>query len=380
MSTAALIVAAGSGMRAGPDIPKQFRKLGGKAVLRHAFDALRSHPGIGEVRIVIAAGQEQAYREALAGADPPEPIEGGAERAFSVLNGLERVTAERVLVHDAARPFCPPAVIDRLLAALETHKAAVPVLPIPDTVVRGGPVLREFVDRNELVRIQTPQAFDTRALLDAYRGWPAAPPTDESQVAKAAGIEVAMVPGDPALEKLTFESDFEAAERRLAARLVGRTGMGFDVHAFAPGDCLWLGGVRIDHERGLSGHSDADVALHALTDAVLGAIGEGDIGEHFPPSDPQWRGAASSLFVEHARARVEARGGRIDHVDVTLICESPRIGRHRAAMRARIASLLGIGEARVSVKATTTERLGFTGRGEGIAAQALATVRLPEEE
>jgi 2-C-methyl-D-erythritol 4-phosphate cytidylyltransferase/2-C-methyl-D-erythritol 2,4-cyclodiphosphate synthase len=271
-------------------------------------------------------------------------------------------------------------VIDRLLAALETHRAAVPVLPIPDTVFRGDGMLREWVDRSDLVRIQTPQAFETRSLLRACDGWRgSSPPTDESQVARAAGIEVATVAGDPALDKLTFEEDFERAERRLAAAMISRTGLGFDVHAFAAGEALWLGGLRIPHERGLKGHSDADVALHAITDALLGAAGEGDIGDHFPPSDPRWRGAASSQFVEHARGLIEARGGRIDHVDVTLVCEAPRIGPHRPAMRARIASLLGIAEGRVSVKATTTERLGFTGRGEGIAAQAVATVRLPED-
>jgi 2-C-methyl-D-erythritol 4-phosphate cytidylyltransferase/2-C-methyl-D-erythritol 2,4-cyclodiphosphate synthase len=379
VSTAALIVAAGSGSRAGSGPPKQFRRLGGKSVLRHAYDALAGHPAIDEVRIVIGAGQEDAYYEAMAGADAPEPVEGGAERSASVCNGLETVSAERVLIHDAARPFCPPAVIDRLLAALRTHRAAVPVIAIPDTVVRGSGILREFVDREDLVRVQTPQAFETRAIIGAYEDWRTAPPTDESQVARAAGIEVATVAGDPVLDKLTFESDFEAAERRLAMRLTSRTGMGFDVHAFAPGDSLWLGGIRIPHDRGLSGHSDADVALHAITDALLGAIGEGDIGDHFPPSDPQWLGAASSGFVEHARALVERRGGVIDHVDVTLICEAPRIGPHRAAMRSRIAGLLGLAEGRVSVKATTTERLGFAGRGEGLAAQAVATVRLPED-
>jgi 2-C-methyl-D-erythritol 4-phosphate cytidylyltransferase/2-C-methyl-D-erythritol 2,4-cyclodiphosphate synthase len=379
VTTAALIVAAGSGSRAGSGLPKQYRRIGGKAVLRHAYEALRGHPGIDEVRIVIGAGQEAAYWEAMAGAAPTEPVEGGSERSDSVLKGLSTVTADQVLIHDAARPFCPPAVIDRLLTALGTHEAAVPVMPIPDTVGRGRTTLATFEDRSDLVRVQTPQAFNTEALRSAYAGWRHSPPTDESLVVWAAGIDVALVAGDPALDKLTFESDFAEAERRLAARLTSRTGLGFDVHAFAPGDGLWLGGIRIPHERGLSGHSDADVALHAVTDALLGATGEGDIGDHFPPTDPQWRGAASSLFVEHARRLVEGRGGRIDHVDVTLICEAPRIGPHRAAMRARIAGLLGVAEGRVSVKATTTERLGFAGRGEGIAAQAVATVRLPEE-
>ncbi|HEX8620847.1 MAG TPA: bifunctional 2-C-methyl-D-erythritol 4-phosphate cytidylyltransferase/2-C-methyl-D-erythritol 2,4-cyclodiphosphate synthase [Allosphingosinicella sp.] len=379
VSTAALIVAAGSGSRAGSGPPKQYRRLGGKAVLRHAFEALAGHEAIGEVRIVIAAGQEDLFREAMAGAGAAEPVAGGAERSISVALGLEAVTAERVLIHDAARPFCPPAVVDRLLGALEAHPAAVPALPVADTLARGAATLGEPIDRAGAVRVQTPQAFETAAIRAAYAAWRGDFPTDDSTVARAAGLEVALVEGDEALAKLTWPGDFEAAERRLAAALVGRTGLGFDVHAFAPGDGLWLGGVHIAHDRGLSGHSDADVALHAITDALLGAIGEGDIGDHFPPSDPRWRGAASSRFVEHARALVEARGGRIDHVDVTLICEAPRIGPHRAAMRSRIAALLGLAGTRVSVKATTTERLGFTGRGEGIAAQAVATVRLPED-
>jgi 2-C-methyl-D-erythritol 4-phosphate cytidylyltransferase/2-C-methyl-D-erythritol 2,4-cyclodiphosphate synthase len=379
VSVAALIVAAGSGSRSGSGLPKQYRSLAGKPVLRHAYDALASHPAIGEVRVVIGAGQEEAFREALAGADAGAPLTGGAERAISVALGLEAVAADRVLIHDAARPFCPPAVIDRLLGALDGHGAAVPVLPVADTLARGVTTLGEPIDRRDAVRVQTPQAFATAAIRGAYAAWRGAVPTDDATVARAAGIEVALVAGDEALAKLTWPSDFDAAEQRLAARLTSRAGLGFDVHAFAPGDGLWLGGIRIPHERGLGGHSDSDVALHAITDALLGAIGEGDIGDHFPPSDPQWRGAASSRFVLHARRLIEGRGGRIDHVDVTLICEAPRIGPHRAAMRARIAGLLGLNEARVSVKATTTERLGFTGRGEGIAAQAVATLRLPED-
>ena len=379
VSTAALIVAAGSGSRAGSGPPKQFRSLAGKAVLRHAYDALASHEAIGAVHIVIGEGQEDRFREAMAGIDPVEPVAGGAERSISVARGLDTVTAERVLIHDAARPFCPPAVIDRLLGALDGYRGAVPILPVADTLARGLATLGEPIDRTNAVRVQTPQAFDTAAIRGAYAAWRGEALTDDAGVARAAGIEVALVEGDEALAKLTWPSDFDEAERRLAARLVVRTGLGFDVHAFAPGEGLWLGGVHIPHGRTLAGHSDADVALHAITDALLGAIGEGDIGDHFPPSDPQWRGAASSRFVEHARTLVEARGGRIDHVDVTLICEAPRVSPHRAAMRSRIAALLGLAETRVSVKATTTERLGFTGRGEGIAAQAVATVRLPEE-
>lgn len=380
MSTAALIVAAGSGSRAGSGPPKQYRRLAGKTVLRHAYDALAGHDRIDEVRVVIGAGHEDLFHEAMAGAGAAAPVAGGAERSISVALGLEAVTADRVLIHDAARPFCPPAVVDRLLAALDGHSGAVPFLPVSDTLARGSATLGEPIDRADAVRVQTPQGFDTAAIRAAYSAWCGEIATDDATVARASGMEVALVEGDEALAKLTWPADFEEAERRLAARLVARTGLGFDVHAFAPGDGLWLGGVHIPHPRGLSGHSDADVALHAITDALLGAIGEGDIGDHFPPSDPRWKGAASSRFVEHARALAETRGGRIDHVDVTLICEAPRIGPHRAAMRARIAALLGLAEARVSVKATTTERLGFTGRGEGIAAQAVATVRLPEDQ
>jgi 2-C-methyl-D-erythritol 4-phosphate cytidylyltransferase/2-C-methyl-D-erythritol 2,4-cyclodiphosphate synthase len=230
-----------------------------------------------------------------------------------------------------------------------------------------------------LVRVQTPQAFRFDSILAAHRSWAGGTATDDAQVARAAGLEVAMVEGDPAIEKLTYEEDFERAEATLERRMTSRTGLGFDVHAFAAGEDLWLGGLLIPFERGLKGHSDADVLLHAVTDALLGAIGEGDIGDHFPPSDPQWRGAPSSRFVEHARDLVERRGGRIDHVDATLICEAPRIGPHRAAMRTNLAALLRVPEARTSIKATTTERLGFTGRGEGIACQAVASVTMPED-
>jgi 2-C-methyl-D-erythritol 4-phosphate cytidylyltransferase/2-C-methyl-D-erythritol 2,4-cyclodiphosphate synthase len=297
-----------------------------------------------------------------------------------VLRGLEAIEdADVVLIHDAARAFLPAAVIDRLLDALETNDGAVPVLPVVDTLARAAGALGETVPREGLVRVQTPQAFRFEAILSAHRAWTGSA-TDDAQVARAAGISVATVEGDPMLEKLTFEADFARWEERLRARMVSRTGMGFDVHAFEPGDGVWMGGILIPHGRGLKGHSDADVVLHAVTDALLGAIGEGDIGQHFPPSDPQWRGAASSRFVEHARGLIEARGGRIDHVDATVICEAPKIGPHRDAMRARLAELLGLPLPRVSIKATTSERLGFTGRGEGIAAQAIATVSLPEDE
>jgi 2-C-methyl-D-erythritol 4-phosphate cytidylyltransferase/2-C-methyl-D-erythritol 2,4-cyclodiphosphate synthase len=381
--TVALLVAAGSGTRAGGGLPKQYRHLAGKPLIRHALDGL-DRAGICDIRVVIGPGQEEIYREALGGYALPSPLIGGNARQDSVRNGLEAIAAEGgaafVFIHDAARPFLPPAVVARLRDGLAEAEGAVPVLPVVDSLARAGASLGDAVGRDGLVRVQTPQAFRFDSILAAHRRWTGGPATDDAQVARAAGLRVAAVAGDEALEKITHEADFARAEARLASALTSRTGLGFDVHAFAPGEELWLGGIRIPSEFGLKGHSDADVLLHALTDALLGAIGAGDIGDHFPPGDPQWRGAASSLFIEHARALIEARGGRIDHVDATLICEAPRIGPHREAIRASVAALLRLAPARVSIKATTTERLGFTGRGEGMAAQAIATVRLPEED
>lgn len=379
----ALLVAAGSGSRAGGGVPKQYRRLGDKALLVHALEGLQ-RAGIADLRVVIGEGQEALYRAAVGDRALSSPVVGGRERQDSVRNGLEAIAggggADSVFIHDAARPFLPMAVVARLRAGLAGAEGAVPVLPVVDTLAQAGAALGEPVGRDGLVRVQTPQAFRFEAILAAHRQWLGPPATDDAQVARAAGLLVAAVAGDEALEKLTHEEDFARAEARLAAAMTSRTGMGFDVHAFAAGEELWLGGLLIPNERGLKGHSDADVLLHAVTDALLGAIGAGDIGDHFPPSDPRWRGAASSLFVEHARTLVEARGGRIDHVDVTLICEAPRLAPHREAMRASVAALLRVAPARVSIKATTTERLGFTGRGEGMAAQAIATVRLPEED
>jgi len=372
--TVALLVAAGTGSRAGGDTPKQYREIAGRPLLAHAVDHLR-HPRIDAVQVVIGAGQDEAYRAAVGDRALPSPILGGATRRMSVRNGLEALAdAERVLIHDAARPFLPAAVIDRLLSALDTHDGAVPALPVTDTLARAD---GEPVPRDGLVRVQTPQAFQLDAIRRAHAAWTGGEASDDAQIARAAGLRVATVEGDPALDKLTFDADFRRAE---AALLGPRVGFGFDVHAFAAGRELWLGGVRIAHDKGLAGHSDADVVLHALTDAILGALGAGDIGDHFPPSDPQWRGAASSLFLEHARDLVAQAGGRIAHADVTIICEAPRIGPYRDSMRARIAALLRLPPARISIKATTTERLGFAGRGEGIAAQAVATLRLPEDQ
>ena len=376
MTTTALIVAAGKGERAGGGLPKQFRLLGGKPVLRWAVESLLRHPAVHAVRVVIGQGQHGDAASALDGLDVGEFVEGGAERADSVRAGLGAVRGDAVLVHDAARPFCPPAVVDRLLASLEFFDGAAPVLPVGDTLAQIGETLGDPIDRTGLARVQTPQAFRLDALKSAYQRWSGPAPTDETTVLRAVGLKVAAVHGDPALDKLTLPADFERAEQWLAGRLSPRTGMGFDVHAFSGEGPLMLGGVEVPHSRGLAGHSDADVVLHAITDALLGAAGLGDIGEHFPPSDPRWKGAASSIFLKHAVELLRSNGAQIDHIDCTVIAEAPKIGPHRAAMRVRIAEIAGLGVDQVSVKATTTEGLGFTGRREGIAAQAVASIRM----
>jgi 2-C-methyl-D-erythritol 4-phosphate cytidylyltransferase/2-C-methyl-D-erythritol 2,4-cyclodiphosphate synthase len=377
MAVTALIVAAGKGERAGGGAPKQFRLLGGKPVLRWAAESLAGHPAVRSVRVVTGSDQYDRAAAALSGLDVGDLIGGGAERADSVRAGLHAIDGEAVLVHDAARPFCPPAVIDRLLARLEFFEGAAPVLPVGDTLARsGGETLDEAVGRDGMVRVQTPQAFRLGALRSAYGLWSGAVPTDETTVLRAAGMQVAIVDGDPALEKLTLPADFERAEQWLAGRLSPRTGMGFDVHAFAGDGPVMLGGVEVPHDRGLAGHSDADVVLHAITDALLGAAGFGDIGDHFPPFDPQWKGASSGVFLSHAAELLRQGGAIIDHLDCTVIAERPKVGPYRAAMRARIAEIAGVSVDQVSVKATTTEGLGFTGRGEGIAAQAVASIRM----
>jgi 2-C-methyl-D-erythritol 4-phosphate cytidylyltransferase/2-C-methyl-D-erythritol 2,4-cyclodiphosphate synthase len=376
MSVTALIVAAGKGERLGGAVPKQYRMLGGKPVLRWAVESLIRHPAVRSARVVIGEGQQELAKASLEGLEVGGLISGGAERADSVRAGLAAIDGDAVLVHDAARPFCPAAVVDRLLASLEFYEGSAPVLPVGDTLARVGDTLEAPVDRSGLVRVQTPQAFRLDDLKAAYERWSGTTPTDETTVVRAAGMKVAAVEGDPALEKLTLPADFERAELWLSGRLSPRTGMGFDVHAFAGEGPLMLGGIEVPHSRGLAGHSDADVVLHAITDALLGAAGLGDIGEHFPPSDPQWKGAASSLFLAHAAELLRARGAIIDHVDCTIIAEAPKIGPHREAMRARIAQIAGLRADQVSIKATTTEGLGFTGRREGIAAQAVASIRL----
>lgn len=386
----ALIVAGGRGARAGDGIPKQYRQLGGMPVLRRTALAFLRHPRVAAVRAVIHPDDRELYEAAMDGLDLPPPVSGGATRQESVAAGLaalrERGDAV-VLIHDAARPLVPASLIARCLDKAEAQRSAgmrvavVPALPVTDSLRRGVAGLEQEIERAGLVRVQTPQLFDLQAIADLHLRLAGEPGlTDDAALAIRAGWPVETVEGDEVNLKLTTAADFAQAEALLAARCAVRTGFGFDVHAFETGDHVWIGGVRIDHGRGLKGHSDADVALHALTDALLGAIAAGDIGDHFPPGDPQWRGAPSPLFLEHARDLIEAQGGTIGHVDVTVICEAPRIGPHKMAMRARIAELLRLPLDRISLKATTTERLGFTGRGEGIAAQAIATVRLGESE
>ena len=379
--TAALIVAAGRGVRAGEGLPKQYRVVGGASLLRRSVDAFLAHPDVDSVRVVIAAGDETRYASGMGDLGLPDPVVGGATRQQSVRAGLEAIAlagADRVLIHDAARPGVTSATIDRVLAALDSSPGAAPALPVVDSVRLGTGHVDGEIDRAKLWRVQTPQGFAFDAILAAHR---AAPPgaTDDIAVARAAGLKVALVAGDERAFKVTEPADFARAEALFTTSLVSRSASGFDVHRFGPGDHVWLCGVRIPHSHGLIGHSDADAGLHALTDALLGCIAAGDIGDHFPPSDPRWRGAASDRFLAHAAGLIRDRGGRIDHADVTIIAERPKVGPHRQAMRERIAAILGIAVDAVSVKATTTEGLGFTGRGEGIAAQAIASVRLPAQ-
>ena len=376
MTVNALIMAAGTGERLGGGLPKQYRLLGHKPVIAHAVDALAGHPAVDAVRVVIGPGQEELALAALAGREVGALLVGGATRADSVRSALAAITGEAVLVHDAARPFCPPDVIDALLHALEFHDGAAPVLGVGDTVARATATLGDAIDRDGLVRVQTPQAARLDSLRTAYASWNGAAPTDETSVLRAAGMSVAAVPGSAALDKITTSGDFARAEQWLAGALVPRTGIGFDVHAFGGDGPVILGGIAVPHERGLAGHSDADVVLHALTDALLGAVGLGDIGTHFPPSDPQWKGAASEIFLAHAAALVRSHGAIIDSMDCTIIAEEPKVGPHSAAMRDRIAAIAGLDPARVSIKATTTEGLGFIGRREGIAAQAIVNIRM----
>ena len=369
----ALIVAAGVGSRSGGDVPKQFRQVRGQPMLWHSYAALVGHPEIDAVFVAVGAGQENLARDSLDGLPSARFVQGGATRRESVARGLDGIAAsggaKHVFIHDAARPFLTEAVIDALLAALGEAPGAVPALPVVDSLARGKQNLTETVDRENLWRIQTPQAFQFEAIHQAHRNWTGEEPSDDARMLMASGKEVLIVPGDEALAKFTFATDFGGRELMPFVR----SGSGFDVHRLVEDEELWLCGIHIPHDKGLSGHSDADVAIHALTDAILGAMAFGDIGDHFPPSDPQWRGASSDRFLEHAIRLAREAGYQLASADVTIICEAPKIGPHKAAMRGRLAAIMGVAVDRVSVKATTTEMLGFTGRGEGIAAQAMAT-------
>ena len=380
MRFSAIVVAAGEGLRAGPGEPKAWRMLGGRALVRWSVEGLLD-AGAAEIIVVVAVDRLSQLGEALAGLRGWRAVAGGRSRAESVragLHALGQASDQPVLVHDAARPFVTRAHVDQLLDALEAADGAVPALPVPDTLKRGDGVVTATQSRDGLMRAQTPQAFRLSRLVTAFANWPAGEePTDDASVMERDGGKVAMVRGDPMLTKLTYPEDFAMAERLAGGRRIARTGFGIDAHRLGPGDGVWLGGVRIPHDRALVGHSDADVGLHALTDAVLGAIAAGDIGEHFPPSDPAWKGVSSDRFLVHAVGLVAARGAQILSADLTLICERPKIGPHRDAVRARIADLLGLAIDRVSVKATTTEGMGFTGREEGIMAQAVVTVEAP---
>ena len=378
---AAIIVAAGSGSRSGGDIPKQFRIVRGMPMLRHSVEAFRVHPAFGTIIVVVAPGQNVLAATALDGLDDVIVVAGGAERRDSVNNAIQFLDKINftglTFIHDAARPFLSSAVIARLFDALTSSDGAVPALPVVDSLSRGNAegALTQAVDREQLFRIQTPQAFRHDVISKAHKGWNIGQiPTDDARMAMAAGFKVAIVEGDENLAKFTFADDFDRELGQSAPMQDIRTGIGYDVHRLAKGEELWLCGLRIDHEYGLAGHSDADVALHALTDAVLGAASLGDIGDHFPPSDAQWKGASSDKFLAHAVKLAADAGFRVTHLDVTIICEAPKIGPHKKAMQTRVAEIAAIEADRVSIKATTTEKLGFAGRGEGIAAQAIATL------
>jgi 2-C-methyl-D-erythritol 4-phosphate cytidylyltransferase/2-C-methyl-D-erythritol 2,4-cyclodiphosphate synthase len=380
-SFAAIVVAAGKGLRVGGEVPKQFRQWRGKPLVRHSVEALLD-AGAQPLVVVIGADAQTEAESALAGLVGVQFVTGGASRQDSVRNGLEALAHDSpqcVLIHDAARPDLPIAVIERLLAGLASHPGAIPVLPVVDSLALAGNdgLMAGKAVRESLRRVQTPQAFGYNAILAAHRGWTGATEAgDDAQVLVASSGSVALVDGDERLKKITFAEDFVDIFTASGATPAFRIGQGYDVHRLEVGEELWLCGVLVPHDKGLSGHSDADVALHAITDAVLGAIGAGDIGTHFPPSDPQWRGARSAQFLAHAIKLAREAGYEIGNVDLTLVCEAPKIGPHRPAMRSAVAQIMGTAESAVSIKATTTEKLGFTGRGEGIAAQAIVALHL----
>lgn len=378
---AVLIVAAGSGQRLGGEVPKQYLPLAGRSVLRRSIDAFAGHTGIDAIRVVISPDHDELYRLSTEGLKILPPVNGGAARQESVRNGLESLAElkpDKVLIHDAARPFVTADVIDGVLAALDRHPGAIPAVPVIDTLKRGKDgLIGGTIDRGGLWRAQTPQGFRFQAILDAHRKLSDKQLTDDAALLEAQGMNVELVPGAEGNFKITTMEDFERAKHLLGTGQVFCTGNGFDVHKFTAGDHVTICGVRVPHSHALEGHSDADVGLHAITDAILGTIGAGDIGQHFPPTDARWKGADSAAFLSHAASLVRDRGGSVVHVDVTIICERPKVGPHREAMVRRVAEILGLAPQRVSVKATTTEGLGFAGRREGIAAQATATATLP---
>jgi len=385
-SVAAVIVAAGRGTRAGGDLPKQYRTLAGEPVVRASLSLFSWHGEVSAVQTVIHRDDMASYEAAAKGLKLMRPVFGGATRQASVLAGLEALSAgspDIVLVHDAARPFCSSGLVSRAIAACAQTGAAIPGLEVTDTIKRvdGAGVITGTVNRAELRSVQTPQAFAFPALLDAHRKAAAAGRedfTDDAALVEWAGIKVVTFAGETNNTKLTTDEDFSRAEaKRLSSLTDVRIGSGYDVHTFGDGDHIMLGGVHVPHTHGVVGHSDADVVLHAVVDAILGALADGDIGKHFPPNDMRWKGASSDQFLKFAADRVTERGGRVAHIDVTVVCEAPRVGPHRDAMRARIAEIAGISPERVAIKATTSEKMGFTGRGEGIVAFATATVRLP---
>lgn len=377
----ALIVAAGRGVRAGGGVPKQYRPLLGHPLLSRTLDAFLTHPQVTGTLVVIHPDDRDLYQAAAEGRPLLPPVDGGAQRQDSVRAGLEALAAgppDYVLIHDAARPFVEAALIARVIEALARNDGAVPGLALSDTIKHAadGQVLRT-VPRDGLFRVQTPQGFRFEAILAAHRVARGQALTDDAAVAEAAGLSVAVVPGDEGNMKVTEPEDFAKAEARLRPDSDFVVGYGYDVHRFEPGDHVWLCGVKVPHSHALEGHSDADAGLHALTDALLGAIGAGDIGVHFPPSDPQWKDAPSAKFLAHAAKLVADAGGAIVNVDITVICERPKIGPHRPVMIRRLSEILDMPPARINIKATTTEGLGFTGRREGLAAQAVASVRVP---
>ncbi len=399
----ALVVAAGHGSRMGGDLPKQYQKLAGRSILRHAIDNLYADHRIETVRVIIDPDHQTLYAAAVQGLDLAPAILGGPDRQASVMNGLAALrpaAPDIVLIHDAARPFVDSAVLDRLFSALQHHKGAIAALPVVDSVKRAErAIIDDEIDREGLWRAQTPQGFHYAEILAAHltaAATPAAPPlTDDAAVARAAGLQVVLVDGDEALFKITSPADMlrahhycliadqpadqptgQPADQPTTQPRTHRIGQGFDVHRFGDGNHVTLAGVKIPHTAGLLGHSDADVGLHAVTDALLGALGAGDIGSHFPPSDDTWRGVDSAVFLAHAGTLIQQAGGTINNIDLTIVCEQPRIGPHRPKMQARMADILGLDLSCVSIKATTTERLGFTGRGEGIAAMAVCLITI----